>query len=274
MAQNNDLPPQKDRRLVILPNLRKLILGRTEQEKYIQAVGILNTNLQEFHPAKQVIAWSGGKDSTLLLWMIRNECRNLGIDPDEITVLFENTGVEYPQTIKFIRKVVREWGIKNLIETKPEKTFWQCVREYGYPRPKSNRTPERGRPNKRPLCCEYLKERPARKILKNFECVYLGITAVESHQRQMRAITHGTCYFAKADNIKKVLPLLYYTEPQIWAAHTMFGIPHNEIYDFGVDRCGCMPCTAYKKWQENLQKSHPKMYQHIMKGMGQELISS
>ena len=261
------------RRIPILPKLKELIIGRSGQEKYTQAVGILNTNLQEFHPAKQIVAWSGGKDSTLLLWMIRNECLNLGIDLDEITILFENTGVEYPQTIKFVRKIQKEWNLKNFIETKPEKTFWQCVDEFGYPRPKSNRDPIRGA-IKQPRCCEYLKEKPGRKAMKGFEVIYLGITAIESHQRQMRAVTHGPCYFAKADKIKKVLPLLYFTEPEIWQLHTTCGIPHNPIYDMGVDRCGCMPCTAYKKWQENLQKTHPKMYAKIMKDMGQELIAA
>jgi phosphoadenosine phosphosulfate reductase len=244
------------------------------QEKYIQAVGIINTNLQKFHPKKSVVSFSGGKDSTLLLWIVRNECRNLEIDPNDITILFNNTGVEYPQTITFVKKICEEWKITNFIETKPEKTFWQCVKEYGYPSPKSSRTPKKGKKNKRPLCCEYLKERPRRKVLKNFDAVYLGITAIESHLRQIKAVTNGTCYYAIADKIQKIHPLLYFTEPEIWQLTSRFGIPHNQIYDLGVDRCGCMPCTAYKKWKENLQKSHPKMYRKIMKDMGQELITA
>jgi len=256
----------------ILPSLRDLILNRTFEEKYVQAVGIINTNLQEFHPKKIALAYSGGKDSTATLFMVRNECMALDIDPNDVTILFENTGVEYPETIQFIKEIRDLWGITNFIETKPEKTFWQCVKEYGYPRSKSNRTQEKGKKGKRPLCCEYLKERPGKKVLKNFDAVFLGITAMESHQRQMRAVTHGTCYYAIADKIKKIHPLLYFTEPEIWELHTRMGIPHNKVYDLGVDRCGCMPCTAYKKWKENLQMTNPKMYRKIMKDMGQVLI--
>ena len=257
----------------LLPSLKQPVLGQTFKEKYVQTIGILNTNLQEFHPAKQMVAWSGGKDSTLILYLIRQECEALGIDPHEIHVEFHNTGVEYPQTIKFIRKLTTDWDL-NLIETRPIKSFWQCVKEYGYPKPKSARIKDTGKPQMA-QCCKFLKEAPALKSLKEngWECIYLGITAVESHQRQIRAVTHGTCYHNKSENVKKVHPILYWTEQEVWDAHRMFNIPYNTIYDMGVDRCGCMPCTAYKKWQENLQKTHPKMYKKIMRDMGQQLIS-
>ena len=85
---------------------------------------IIRHHFEEFTPDKIVVAWSGGKDSTLIFWLVRQ------INPD-ITVVFNNTGVELPETIKFIRRMTAEWNI-NLIETKPYlKNFWQCVKEYG-----------------------------------------------------------------------------------------------------------------------------------------------
>lgn len=257
----------------ILPSLRAPILQQTFKEKYTQTVGIINTNIQEYHPSKQMVAWSGGKDSTVVLYLIRQEADSVGLDPSEIPVEFHNTGVEYPQTIEFIRELTQEWSL-NLIETKPLKSFWQCVDEYGYPRPKSQRVKDTGKPQMA-QCCSYLKERPARASQKanGWECIYLGITAMESHQRQIRAVTHGPCYVAKAEGVKKVHPILYWTEQEVWDFIKLKGIPYNKIYDEGVDRCGCMPCTAYKKWQENLQKTHPKMYKKIMKDLGQELIT-
>lgn len=259
--------------LSILPSLRSPVLGQTWQSKYLQSMGIISKNLNEKPLDKQVATLSGGKDSTLTLFLIRKALEIVGKDPSGIKVLFENTGVEYPETIKFIRKLTEEWNI-DLIETKPEKTFWQCIDEYGYPRPKSNRTQQKGKKNKRPLCCDYLKEKPAKKVMKEygFEVVYLGITAMESHQRQIRAVTHGTCYFAIADKMKKVHPILYWTEQEVWDFIKLENIPWNPIYK-KVDRCGCMPCTAFKLWKENLQATYPKMYEKIMRGMGQELIT-
>ncbi|MBD3355071.1 phosphoadenosine phosphosulfate reductase family protein, partial [Candidatus Woesearchaeota archaeon] len=65
------------------------------------------------------VACSFGKDSIVVLHMA------LKYKPD-IKVMFNNTGVEFPETIKYKEMLVKKWNL-NLIETKPIKTFWQCV---------------------------------------------------------------------------------------------------------------------------------------------------
>ena len=49
------------------------------------------------------VACSFGKDSMVVLQMA------LKIDPN-IKVIFENTGVEFPETIKFKNKIKKEWN--------------------------------------------------------------------------------------------------------------------------------------------------------------------
>ena len=66
------------------------------------------------------ISFSGGKDSTVLLDIIR------GIYPDVIAN-FYNTGVEFPEIVQFIKTV------PNVNILRPEKSFRQCLKEYGYP---------------------------------------------------------------------------------------------------------------------------------------------
>jgi len=55
----------------------------------------------------------------------------LQVDPD-IEVVFSNTHVEHKETYEFRDKLVKEWNL-NYTELKPYKTFWECVKEYGYP---------------------------------------------------------------------------------------------------------------------------------------------
>jgi len=74
---------------------------------------------------RPALAWSGGKDSTVLLHMV------LKLKPD-IDVIWVNTGVEFPECVQFIKRIKKEWNI-NLHTTSPEITFWQTVDKYGWP---------------------------------------------------------------------------------------------------------------------------------------------
>ena len=66
------------------------------------------------------IAFSGGKDSTVLLHIARE------MYPD-IEAVFVNTGLEYPEIQKFAM------SFPNVTVVYPKKTFVQVMKEYGYP---------------------------------------------------------------------------------------------------------------------------------------------
>jgi tRNA(Ile)-lysidine synthase TilS/MesJ len=57
------------------------------------------------------VACSFGKDSMVVLDMARK------INPN-VKVVFNNTGVEFPETIQFKNEMVKKWKL-NLIETQP-----------------------------------------------------------------------------------------------------------------------------------------------------------
>jgi 3'-phosphoadenosine 5'-phosphosulfate sulfotransferase (PAPS reductase)/FAD synthetase len=62
------------------------------------------------------IAFSGGKDSTVLWHLIRTYF------PDkQYYIIFGNTGVEFPESLKFARKLGEEWGGEDFYEAQPEK---------------------------------------------------------------------------------------------------------------------------------------------------------
>lgn len=66
------------------------------------------------------ISFSGGKDSTVLLNIARN------IYPD-IKAMYIDTGLEYPE----IREFVKTFDNVDII--RPKKSFYQVIKEYGYP---------------------------------------------------------------------------------------------------------------------------------------------
>lgn len=66
------------------------------------------------------VSFSGGKDSTVLLDMVRQ------IDPS-ILAVFVDTGLEYPEIREFVKTCTNVQWIR------PKKTFKQVIEEYGYP---------------------------------------------------------------------------------------------------------------------------------------------
>lgn len=67
------------------------------------------------------VSFSGGKDSTVLLHLVREMYGN------DIPAVFVNTGLEYPEIQRFVR------GFENVEILTPKKNFREVISEYGYP---------------------------------------------------------------------------------------------------------------------------------------------
>lgn len=66
------------------------------------------------------VSFSGGKDSTVLLDLVRKSY-------PEIPAVFVDTGLEYPEIREFVR------NFENVVWLKPKMNFRQVIEKYGYP---------------------------------------------------------------------------------------------------------------------------------------------
>lgn len=96
----------------------------TFEEKLLRTKMLIMESVEQFGEEGVYIAFSGGKDSSVLAHIVHSIYPN-------IPLVFANTGLEYPELVKFV-KSQRDKG-KEVVMMKPRKSFKQVLDEYGYP---------------------------------------------------------------------------------------------------------------------------------------------
>lgn len=240
--------------------------GWTLSQKIDHAVGTVEAFLSRTGKVPYV-SFSGGKDSTVLLDIVRRF-----VDRD-IKAVFCNTGNEYPEIVRFVRST------ENVTIIRPGITVREVIGKYGFPliskeqahgirqakTTKSERLlsirlhgtdAKRGYTSgkiadrwqyliKQPFmvseqCCDFLKKRPFAKYNKQTgEVPILGIMAGESDLRKLQYIRRGGCNSFQNNHIASY-PISIWTDADIWAYLRKFKVPYCELYDKGHTRTGCM----------------------------------
>jgi 3'-phosphoadenosine 5'-phosphosulfate sulfotransferase (PAPS reductase)/FAD synthetase len=234
---------------------------------------------------KVVVSCSFGKDSLVVLHMVKSIT-------DNFDVVFNNTLVEYPDTLRLKRQLTRDWDL-NLIEVKPKDdwSFWKVVQLYGFPVGGRTNGPTQ-------KCCYYLKKSPMKTTLKKhkWDLVIDGITIYESRQRLLnikqpyRYNDHWGCY--------KLSPIWDWTPSDVWDYIEKHGLPYNTYYDKELEadkrwtkrgikyrgfyrslRVGCWSCTIPLKYDSNylihLRTFYPKLHYLLLKrGVSQYLLDN
>ena len=101
---------QELKQLQALPLKIKIMLTKTRIREWIN----------EFGEDGVYISFSGGKDSTVLLDLVREDYPN-------VVAVFVDTGLEYSEIRDFVRTV------NGVTWIKPKYTFKQVIEKYGYP---------------------------------------------------------------------------------------------------------------------------------------------
>lgn len=225
------------------------------------------------------VSFSGGKDSTVLLHMVRD------LYPD-IEAVFCNTGLEYPEIQAFVREH------DNVTIIRPDKSFKEVLTEYGYPFISKDvsqnlRYARQGSPsafrnfdgvNKDstqslyktthyvkykamldlPIkfsdqCCVVMKEGPLNKYRRQTgKYPITGTMASESSRRRAAWFIGGCNVWNDDSPVSK--PLSFWTEQDVLQYLVKFNVPYckiygdiklsseNTLYTTGATRTGCVFC--------------------------------
>ena len=176
--------------------------------------------LERYGPGTTV-GWTGGKDSTVVLALWRRILNEKGCSP-MLRALNLDTGCKFPEVLDFRDRLAREWGV-DVIVVRPGVDLAR------YPLAMD------------PIsCCGDLKIRPLNEAVSRLgiPALLTGVRADENSDRADRP------WFEDHGDHVRVLPILEWTELDVWTFHVREGIPWCELYDQGYRSLGCVPCTS------------------------------
>jgi phosphoadenosine phosphosulfate reductase len=195
----------------------------TLEEKIARSMELLEEVFDEIGPERVAVAWTGGKDSTVALFLWRRvlEAREADVPLRGVNL---DTGLKFPEVLAFRDRVTREWGV-SLTVARPD------ADPAGYPvalDPVS--------------CCRDLKILPLKRAVADHGLAALltGVRRDESEDRRERPVRERR---TDPEHLL-VHPLLHWSEMDIWSFHVQEGLPYCELYDLGYRSLGCMPCTT------------------------------
>jgi 3'-phosphoadenosine 5'-phosphosulfate sulfotransferase (PAPS reductase)/FAD synthetase len=251
----------------------------------------------EHWEGKVYVAYSGGKDSQVLLHLVRS------IYPD-VPACFVNTGAEFPEMVRTCKTT------PNCDIVRPRVKFPQVIEKYGYPvvskeqakylravrETKSEKLRQKrlhGVPGKKEQgkiaerwkylidapfriserCCDALKKRPAAKYHKGTGRVpMVGSKASDSFLRQKVYLSQGCNAFE--NKIPTSIPLAFWTDRDIWDYIKLHQIQLPELYQMGYTNTGCTFCcfgvhneTNPNRFQR-MRQTHPKLLDYALDRLG------
>ena len=254
----------------------------------------------EHYDGQVYVAFSGGKDSTVLLHIVRQ------LYP-EVPAVFVDTGLEFPEIRAFVKT------IDNVVWLKPKMPFTEVLKKYGYPvvskqvamaisrcrntksedqrqlRLHGGTNPNTGKkqttgviPKKyhhlvdAPFeigeqCCDVMKKRPFVQYNKESGRVpFVGVMVDDSRARLKSYMDFGCNAFNSAKPMSR--PLSIWREEDIWKC-LKAGIKYSSIYNMGYDRTGCIFCMFGCQMEKEprfvrLAETHPKIHRYCMENLG------
>ncbi len=172
-----------------------------------------------------VTSFSGGKDSLVALHIVVD----LGL---ETKVLFNNTGIELPETVDTVYKVVDKLGLE-LIEASAGDAFWHAVYKLGVP----------GRDYR--WCCKVCKLAPlARTVKRLWSNGALNVVGQRAFESLDRARNPSVWRLRWAPQLLNVSPINYWSQLEVWLYIFDRKLYVNPLYFMGYERIGCFMCPA------------------------------
>jgi phosphoadenosine phosphosulfate reductase len=220
-----------------------------------------------FPPDKIAIAWTGGKDSTLLLWLIRRYVQSQGAQLPRI--LFIDEGDTFPEVRAFTKRLASLWEfpyttVKNSDILRQAKKPGDVVRISKLNLDNRNELKRLGYDQKtfRFEAESFIGNHLMKTVPLNSYIVSRHVQAVITGiRRDENPARANESYFSSRSNPPhtRVHPILHLTESDVWKAIHDRQIPYVSLYRQGYRSLGARSTTRkmadIPAWKQNLAQT-------------------
>lgn len=202
---------------ILKANIREVEMARSRACRFAAKMS------ERFHSSYLTLAYSGGKDSLATLSIVLDA----GLDP---ILIFNDTGLELPETIDNVRRVVDRFSL-DLLEASAEDSFWSYLDMYGPPARDYR------------WCCKLCKLAPMSRLYRRIgeALSFIGQRRFESRRRS-RSGSVGRNRLLP--NVIYCAPINDWTMLHVWLYLRKVKLDSyaNPLYHEGFDRIGCYLC--------------------------------
>lgn len=228
---------------------------------------IIRQALRRFDLNRLVIAWTGGKDSTLVLWLVREVCKEEH-NPAPL-LMFINEGYVFEEVLEFKVHMEKEWSLR-IREVKNEDVL-RHVNKPGdrvYVADLNARNQEELKKldfHEKSFVWEpesfvgnHLMKTVAMNLFfeeNQIEAVFVGVRWDEQTARA------NEVYFSprKDPDHSRIHPILHFKERDVWNATRHYNIPINPLYALGFRSLGTKDTTTRTSnlpaWEQDLENT-------------------
>lgn len=186
---------------------------------------------------KPVISCSFGIDSIMVVFLARKALVEMGRDPSEIEIVWNNTLNEFPEVREFATMITEAWDLK-LTVTKPKRTLKKIIDDNGGIDSSYFTARKGSRGDGEPLsekCCNTLKHEPMKRATKenDWDLIFVGLRADESNQRKLASLRDGEYFYSSGtwNGTMMCRPILWMTDDDIWEYVKYYDVPHVGLYN-------------------------------------------
>jgi len=242
------------------------------ERKVADGKKIVAEALEKYPVEKLAIGWTGGKDSTLVLWLVREVCRDSGVAVPRCFCIDE--GDMFDEVRAFLAEWSAKWDVRvDIIHnhdvskaaggklgamvkvTDLNQRNQDEIERLGYEEDTFAYEPESFVGNhlmKTVTLNTYLADRSLAGFFEGIRWDEQGARGGETHFSPRKATAYGPEHM-------RICPILHFTEREVWDAHFHYDLPIVELYRQGYRSLGARVTTTKTSdipaWEQDLENT-------------------
>lgn len=242
--------------------------------------GIIRQALNKFRNEELGITWTGGKDSTLTLWIIRQICEERGISIPKTMIIGE--GDEFQEIEQFVERIKTEWNVP--LEICRNEDILKAANYTLHTLVKVKDLNERNQAELKRIGFEedefifeaesYVGNHLMKTVVLNefleryhIHGIFQGIRWDEHPAR----LNDDYFEYKEASYLvpehTRIRPILHFTEKDLWDTYAAFKIPYCILYERGYRSLGAKTTSQISlegvpAWEQDLENIEERAGRH------------